>query len=332
VFHLKQGSLSVYSTHLVLSKFAFTAFQQGVERIVGRLLGIFYGLLLVLFLREVPPLYLLLMALGQLASCYVYLSGRLAYAALNAALFIGAVVAIGLTNPGNAVPYAWNVAVQLVLGVGVALLLNAVTGVERTVAIRAGGNPLWPLRADWLSKSAMLTVAQLGALLATVHLGLPVTPTMISAMTLGITPGGPGEVGKKGWLRVLGAVFGGGYAFLALALLVLMPCFPLLMALVFTGMFLAAYGTKVGGSLSYSFLQMGLVMPMVLIGSAEETASISTGLLRLVGIAVGLLIAEFVLLLWPQVAAPPSAEPAAPAVSEGSTASSPGAGGTRSPG
>jgi uncharacterized membrane protein YgaE (UPF0421/DUF939 family) len=330
VFQLDQASLSVYTTHLVMSQTALSVFQKGMERIVGRLLGVLYGVGLVLFLRDTPLLYLLLMALGQVGFCYVHLSGRLAYAALNGALFVGALAAIGIMAPATAVPYAWNVAAQLVLGVGTALLVNAVTGADRTTVSQPGGGPLFPLRADWLNKSAMLATAQVGALLATVTLELPVTPTLISALILGVTPGDAVAIGKKGWQRTVGALLGSGYALAALILLGLTPAFPLLVALVFVGMFLASYGTRTSKTYTYAFLQMGLVVPMALVGAPDELGSITKALQRLEGIAAGLLIAEFVVLVWPQSAAPPA--PPASGVSGGSTASSPGGDGTRPPG
>jgi uncharacterized membrane protein YccC len=301
-FHLEQSSLSVYTAHLILAQFTFTAFQKGVERFVGRALGVVYGLVLVQLFLDTPFLYLLLMAAGQITACYFYLSGRLAYAALMAALFIGIMVALGLTAPGTAVPYAANVIPQLFLGEAMAFLVNWVTGAERTLAIETKGQDLLPLRTDWLNTSVMLSTGQIAAMFATLLLDLPVLPTMVSALIVGIAPTAGQGMGKKALQRTWGAILGGGYAFGAMVLLALMPYFTLLLALVFVGMFLAAFGTKVSQSSSYVFLQMGLVLPMVLIAPSGGLGSISNAVQRLIGVGVGLLVAEAVFLLWPHPA------------------------------
>jgi len=228
------------------------------------------------------------------------LSGRLAYAALMGAVFAGVMACIGLTAPATAVPYAWNTVVQLLLGEAMAFLVNWVTGVERTVAIAVVGEPLLPIRANWLNTSAMLGVGQLAALFSTLFLGLPALQTMVSAIIIGVTPGGVAAQWTKAWQRSLGAVLGGGYAIVTMALLAFLPAFPLLLALVFLGMFIAAYYAKTSSKNSYVFLQMGLVMPMILIGAHDEIGSFDKALNRLVGVAVGLFVAEVVNLAWPQ--------------------------------
>jgi hypothetical protein len=228
-----------------------------------------------------------------------------------AALFIGVMVATGLTAPGTTVPYAENVIPQLLLGEAMAFLVNWFTGAERTLAIETKGQNLLPLRPSWLNTSAMLSTGQVGAMFATLLLDLPVTTTMISALIVGISPSAGQGMGKKALQRALGAILGGGYACGAMVLLPLMPHFTLLLALVFVGMFLAAFGTKVSQNNSYVFLQMGLVLPMVLIGPTGGIGSLGNAVQRLIGVAVGLLVAEVVFLLWPHpanaVAEPPTA-------------------------
>jgi uncharacterized membrane protein YccC len=302
----------VYTAHLVMANFPVTSFQKCVERFVGRALGVGYGLVLIQFFLGLPPLYLGLMMLGQVAACYVNLSGRLGYAALMAAIFTGVMAATGLTAPHTALPYARAVIPQLLLGEMVALGVNLVTGAERTLLIRTEGPPLWPPRADWLNTAAMLSAAQVAVLWATVSLGLPVTATMVSALIVGTAPHSGQTMGKKARERVLGAVLGGGYAFVAIVVLLLLPHFVLLLALLFPGMFLAAYFTKASRNHSYAFLQMGLVLPMVLIASRGELGSVKTALERLVGIAVGLLLAQLVSFLWPHAAPAPPDDTVAP--------------------
>src|SRR5262249_5878842 len=107
--NLEQTALSVYTAHMIMSQFPITSFQKGVERFLGRAVGVFYGLALGQLFADTPLLFLMLAVLGQVAACYVSLSGRLAYAALMAAIFIGVLAGICLTTPAAAVSHAWDV-------------------------------------------------------------------------------------------------------------------------------------------------------------------------------------------------------------------------------
>jgi uncharacterized membrane protein YccC len=302
-FHLQQAALSVYTAFLVMATFPVSSFQKGIERFLGRALGVGYGLLLIRFCLHRPALFLALMMVGQVASSYVSLSGRLGYAALMAAVFTGVMAAIGLTAPQTAFSYAQSVIPQLLLGEMTALVVNLITGAERALVIQVVGSPLWPLRREWLNTAAMLSVAQVGVLLVTVMLRLPATATMVSAMIIGIAPSSGQTMFNKAVQRSLGAVLGGGYACASIVILMRLPHFVLLLALVFLGIFLATYFTKASKDSSYAFLQMGLVMPMVLIESGGGLGSVTTAVQRLVGVAVGLFIAQLVAWLWPHTPA-----------------------------
>jgi uncharacterized membrane protein YgaE (UPF0421/DUF939 family) len=311
-FHLEQAALSVYTAHLIMALFPVTSFQKGVERFFGRTIGILYGLVLVIYLRDAPLLYLGLIAVGQIAACYVYLSGRLAYAALMAAIFVGVMGSMGLSTPSGAPSFAWYSILQLLLGEWMAFAVNFATGAERTLAIEVKGEALFPLRANRLNTAAMLSAGQIGTMMATLLLDLPVTPTMISALIIGITPGNELARWMKAWQRILGALLGGGYALAVIVLLAYMPYFPLLVALVFFGMYAASYLTRASDSYSYAFLQMGMVVPMTLIDAQGDIGSISKAVQRVIGVAVGLLVAGLVNIAWPHadIAVAPAASPA----------------------
>jgi uncharacterized membrane protein YccC len=297
---LEQTALSVYTTHLIMSQYPFTSFQKGVERTIGRVAGLLYGLVLVELFLDTPLLMLALVALGQVVCAYVYLSGRLAYTALMAAIFIGVVAATGLIDPTAAAPYVANVVPQLLLGEAAAFVVNALTGAERTLAIQPGGKPLLPLRAEWVNTALMLSVGQMVVLGITVRLGLPTTATMVSALIVGVAPAGGQSMARKAAERALGAVMGGGYAALSILLLHQLPALGLEAALVFFGMFLASCGTKLSRNHSYAFLQMGLALGLVLIAPTGRLGSVETALQRLLGVAAGLVAAQLVSLLWPR--------------------------------
>jgi uncharacterized membrane protein YgaE (UPF0421/DUF939 family) len=296
---LEQPALGVYTAQLIMSLFPVTSFQKGVERFLGRTLGLLYGLVLIQHFLGVPLLYIALIVVGQIVACYIYLSGRLAYAALMAAIFMGVMGATGVTAPSTAWNYAASAILQVLLGEAVAILVNFATGAERTFVISTAGQPLLPLRVSWINTAAMLSIGQAATMLATLYLDLPVTATMISAMIIGITPGGTVALWKKAWQRALGALLAGVYVLAAILLLSHMPYFSLLAVLVFQAMFLAAYWTKTSKNNSYVFLQMGMVVPLVLIGENGELGSVAKAIDRMIGVAIGLVVASFVNLTWP---------------------------------
>ena len=100
-------------------------------------------------------------------------------------------------------------------------------------------------------------------------------------------------------MTVNGALLAGAFVLAAMLLLTHMPYFSLLVALVFLAMFLAAYWTKTSKNNSYVFLQMGMVVPLVLIGENGELGSVVKAIDRMIGVAVGLMVASFVNLTWP---------------------------------
>ena len=311
--HLQQTALSVYTCHLVMVLFPFTAFQKVVERLFGRVLGVAYGLLVALWFANFPVLLVVLAFLGQMAFFTLNATGRFAYGALMGGLFLGLVVEKGISTPLAAEAYAVSLVEQLVLSAVVVVAINAITGAERTFVIETGKGAFWPLRPEWVSKGAMVSTALIVAMYVAMWCDLPAMPTMVSAAILAISTADPVAMGKKAYLRALGAVLGGGFALATIILVLSSPHFLLLVVLLFFGMFLAAYGTKATVDHSYAFMQMGLAFPLVLLSPEGGIGTIDTGLQRLVGVAAGFLVSEAVFVCWPwsiqAAAAPPAASP-----------------------
>jgi uncharacterized membrane protein YccC len=291
-------ALSVYSVHMIMTQYTFTAFQKGVERLLGRGGGVAYGLLLVLLFSNLPILFVLCLTLGLLAIFYLFASNRLAYANLNGGLFMAYMAVAGLTAPQNALDLAVAIFAQLLLGFFVVVVVNWASGAERSMTVVTHGEALWPIRLDWLGRAAEITTTQLLALLLGVIFDLPLIPTSISASMIAVVPDAPARH-RKGLERVLGVFLGGGYAIASLLLLTLQPHWPLFLLLVFTGMFLASYWTRISTKHSYVFLQMGLVLAMVMIGSQPTLGNPNEAVQRLVGVIAGLIVAEIVAFLWP---------------------------------
>jgi hypothetical protein len=289
----------VWTTYLVMAQYAFTPFQKGIERVVGRGLGILAGLVLTTWFHDTALLTLVLIA-ALLTTCfYLYFAGRLAYTFLQAGLYLVATFEIGHANPASAARAAEGLFAAIVFGVVVADVVTWLFGAERDLGIRFGEAALWPLRGDWLSQSLMLAVTVLLVLLGAHALGLPPDKAAISVMLLTVTPHVQALI-LKGELRIAGLLLATAWGlgmFLAVGLL---PHLPLLAGLLFLGQFLAAYLTRTAGKYSYAGLQMGLVLPMVVVAPPAEFGSFAPAIQRLGGILPGLVASVVVAVLWPR--------------------------------
>lgn len=296
-WHVEHANLAVWTTHMVTAQYPFTAFQKGIERILGRGLGILVGLILLTLFGNAPILALALKLLAILVFFYVYFAGRLAYTFLNAGFYLAAIVSIGVADPSAAVPQGKALFLAVVLGVVMADLVMWLTGAESDLRIEAGGQPLLPLNYENLNHSLMLVVTVALTQLVTSYLDLPMESTITSLMLLTIAPDIRSML-RKGELRILGAVLGTVWALGSFLLLVQMPHFLLLEALLFLGMFLAAYLTRASQTYSYAGLQMGLVLPLALVMPLRECVSIHAGLQRLEGIVTAVVMSVLVGGFW----------------------------------
>jgi uncharacterized membrane protein YccC len=295
--HLDNGYLSLVSAVLVNLNYSNTPFQKSLERIVGRLLGVGFCTVLVVFLHDAPFLILVLCAALLLPAWYVQSSGRFAYGALLLGVFLAMTLSTSLIGgPAAAVTLLQSNLVQIVLGVGVAELLNFATGAEQTVALQPGGQPLLPLRGDWLNRSLMLTTLSLATPFLILLSGLPVLTTTTSTIVLGAAPD-PRALRTKGLLRAAAPVLAGVYCVVILLIVARLPSFALLLTFVFLGLLVACYLAQT--TLGYAGLQMGIVLPMTLVVPATEVANLGTAVQRLIGIIVGFGVALLFQLLWP---------------------------------
>src|SRR5579862_8933088 len=96
---LLHANLAVWTTFMVMAQYAFTRFQKGVERVIGRGVGILAGLILTTWFNDAALLAYGLMAVILTICFYLFFAGRLAYTFLNAGLYVVAVFHIGHANP-----------------------------------------------------------------------------------------------------------------------------------------------------------------------------------------------------------------------------------------
>ncbi|HTU26011.1 MAG TPA: FUSC family protein [Pirellulales bacterium] len=286
-FRLEHTNLAVWTTHMVMTQYAFSSFQKGVERVLGRGLGILGGLVLLTLWRNTITVAYVLEAVSLLVFFYIYFSNRLAYTFLNAGLYMAVIIDLGRTNPEAVFPEGWALFLAIVVGVVVANLVSWYTGLERDLTIHTEGLPLWPVDGERLEHSVLLVAAVALALGVTDWLALPTTTTLVSVMLLVITPD-IHELVWKGELRLAGALLAAAYALLALILLVRLPHFSLLAALLFLGMYLGAYLARAGGQRSYAGVQMGLVLPMVLVVPPADCGNMSSATSRLLGVVIAI--------------------------------------------
>jgi uncharacterized membrane protein YccC len=312
LLRLDDGYLSVITCLLVMAQYTYTAYQKGVERILGRVSAVAFSLLLVLLLKERPAIYLTLLIAAQLAANYLYASGRLTYLGVQAAAFSGAMAAMGITSPVSVVAaMGVNVIVQVVLGVVVANAVNWLTGAEFDLTIHTEGSPLLPLRPDWLNQAVRMTVIALAALLAAVGFSLPEIPTMVSAFILGSVTDLP-TLHKKGWQRAAAPVIALAYGFVVVVLLHHLPYFSLLLIAIFAAQLTSTYVTRTSANYSYVGLQTGLAIPMVLVSPPGELSDLSVALQRLTGVMAGFAVSLAITVFWPVVPPPPVSLPSPP--------------------
>ena len=164
----------------------------------------------------------------------------------------------------------------------------ALIGAEHDLAIRVGQNPLWPVRGDWLSQSLMLSVTVVVTILGAHMIGLPAEKAAISVMLLTVTPHVQAMI-LKGELRIAGLLLATAWSLVTFLLVSLLPYFLLLAALLFLGQFVATYLTRTAGRYSYAGLQMGLVLPLVVVAPRSESGSFTPAVQRLEGVLLGLL-------------------------------------------
>lgn len=296
---LRHGNLAVWTTYMVMAQHPFTIFQKGVERVLGRAVGIAIGLALATWLADAPGLGLLLEAMVLWMCSYVYLSGRLAYTFLNMGLYTVAMFEVAHAAPSAAPQAGWEMFLAVLLGVSVASGVSWLSLAESDLRIQLGSAPLLPVNRAWASQSLMLVVTAVLTQLGARWLDLSPDKSVISVLVLMVAPDLQSML-QKGELRLVGAGLAMAWSVLMFVVLALAPHFTLLVLLVFLGMYLAAGLAYAGGTYAYAGLQMGLVLPMIAVAPASEFGNIDAAGQRMEGILMALAVSILVGGLWPR--------------------------------
>jgi hypothetical protein len=303
-FHIAQPGLAVWSTHMVMVQYAFTVFQKGVERALGRGCGILMALVLATLTRNAWGAGIVVELLLIVPLFYVYFSGRLSYTFLNAGLYLAAIMELARTHPNSVVEQGWSMFGAIALGVATAVFVTWVTGAEEEVGLRTEGMPLLPIDRDRLIHSLVLTLTVALVHIVSYVLELSTTTAIVSVLLLTITPDYQSLI-HKGELRIAGAVLAIAFATVTLFLLFRVPSFPLLVVALFLGTYLAVLIARLSQQWNYAGVQMGLVLPMVLVVPAHEFGSFQGAFARIGGAILAILASIFVGVFWGAIAPTP---------------------------
>ena len=105
----------------------------------------------------------------------------------------------------------------------------------------------------------------------------------------------------KARLRFIGCLIGGLYGLTGLYILSQSPHMPILVMVLFLGLFLATYVALGSERVSYAGVQAGLVLPLSLLITNGPPVSLNLALDRFLGIILGCLVVLFILhFVWPQ--------------------------------
>ncbi len=306
--NLAHANLAVWTTFMVMAQYTFTVFQKGIERILGRALGILAGWMLVAATPDAWLVRHFVETVLLAAFFYVYFANRLAYTFLNAGLYLAVIVEIGLREPDQVLAQGKSMFLAIVVGVAAADLVIWLTGHERDLRFQTAGEALLPLRPDWLNHGLILVASVLLVVALTRWLGLPTEQAVISVFLLSVSPHVQASL-RKGELRLVGAALAVAWAAATFQLVSLVPHLLVLAGMLFFGTLLAAYLTRTGEADAYAGVQMGLVLPLLIVVPPAEVGDLTAAWQRIEGIVAALVSTLLVGSLWPFF---PLAQPAAP--------------------
>jgi uncharacterized membrane protein YccC len=300
---LRFANMAVWTTHMVMAKYEFTIFQRGVERLIGRIVGVLIGLILLAAFPDAWSIRAVLQIICLLGFFYLYFAGRLAYTFLNAGMYLVAIMSIGDRDPVLAFNAGPSILFAILVGVLTADMVIWLTRAETDTSVNLGHEPLLPIRWQWLNHALMLTVSAMLAVALTQWVSLPTEQALISVFIMAISPDILQDL-QKGKLRLLGAIMALGWGLLTFAVVGRVPSLLVFAGLLFFGMLIAGYISRASVGYGYAGVQMGLALPMLVVVRPDELGNIDSLIARLEGIAAALLATLLVGGLWPPFSRP----------------------------
>lgn len=302
---LSQPGLAVWSTHMVMVQYTFTSFQKGVERALGRGLGIFAAIIIATLTRNAPTVGLALEMLAVVPLFYCFFCNRLSYTFLNAGLYLASMMQLARVHPSEVISTGGALFNAVVLGVAVAVGISWLSRAESDITIHTEGDRLWPVDRPRMLHSIVLAITVGLVHLVCYLVDMSPTSAMVSVMVLTIAPDYQSLI-HKGELRLAGAGLAVVFASVTLLLLVRRPSLPLLVIAVFLGIFIAIKVARSSTKWGYASLQMGLVLPMILVVPEPEFGSLTTAFSRIAGVLLAIAVSIGVGVVWAAIGpAPP---------------------------
>lgn len=124
--------------------------------------------------------------------------------------------------------------------------------------------------------------------------------TLITAVLITAAPANIGQAHLKEKLRFLAVIVGGLYSLGVILIVSNVPHFPVFLLLLWLGLFLGAYTASGSERVAYAGFQMGIVLPLILLGTDGPPTSFTIAIQRFVGVIVGGVIALIIVhFVWP---------------------------------
>lgn len=303
---------AAFSGYMVMRGHVADSLLRGTLRVLGTGIGAALALLLVPLVRlSWPAASLASVAVGG-ATMYGALTGRRAYAWLFVGLTFEMILLDKLEHPEDAIgAFARTRVLEVVAGTAACVLVSTLSwltarrrwpGARAPVARRIGWHPN-ALRHSAQAAAALALLPPLGALLAIPELA----QSAVSIMAVMLVPvstldvGGLVPVSRKLLQRIAGCLCGGALA--ALFLFAARGNAPVLVVGTVLGVMVGRHIENGGHAFVYVGTQFTLAILVTLVPDSYAGAAIAPALDRLLGILIGMVLLEPVLVTW-HLAAP----------------------------
>ncbi|MEQ9619534.1 MAG: FUSC family protein [Deltaproteobacteria bacterium] len=162
----------------------------------------------------------------------------------------------------------------------------------------AAGFHLDPVR---LRLSIKVVLAIMIVVFGDLYFDLPASvETLITAVLVTAAPANIGQAHLKEKLRFLAVIVGGLYSLGVILIVSQLTHFSVFLLLLWLGLFLGAYTASGSERVSYAGFQMGIVLPLILLGTDGPPTSFTIAVQRFVGVIIGGVIALVIVhFVWP---------------------------------
>ena len=273
---------------VIVQSDAAATLSRSVDRILGTLVGASIGYLASATVAD-HVLFLAIAAGCTAFAIYAQERAEHGYAMLLGGVTVLLVMFGSLATPGNALNLAVYRALEIIVGVVVALIIDYALA-ERGASPQAAGKPgVWTRPVDRELAAIAITggiaIGLIPVIWETLNLpGLGQTPITAFIILTAMRQ----EPVWKALTRLAGCLLGGAYGLLAMH--VVGDAFLPWLAAMFAGVYVASHIMHGKGDASYVGHQAGMVIVMAMVQGSAPSPDILPALDRLIGIFGGLLV------------------------------------------